>query len=219
MAQNLEPDSREMMEKALTPQGTSQVAQSPHFVFIICSLINGYTPIEITRALLKEKGQQISAFEIRDYQVNYIPPGLTRPAMALKYLQKSGRIDEVSLLENVVRIQTQKVVEQMDRPQRSIADREGYRRDVDLLIKAATSSLDAKIQTGRLPRAPQPTIPADQPTATVQQVEHTHTHEHRLLEGVDAHKAKNVLTALGEIDRVMADDGTESKSESEPDSN
>lgn len=212
MVQNLDPSLKVLMERVLTPQGTSQVASSPHFMFIVCSLVNGYSPIEVSRTLLKEKGQHIPAFEIRDYLVSYIPADLTRPALQLKWMQQTGRVDEVSVLENVVRIQTQKVVEQMDRPGRSVDDREGYRRDVDLLMKAATHSLDAKIKTGRVPRLAGTSTTTTDPL----QVTHTHKHEHvhKLPEGVDAYRAKKVLSALEEIKKV-----TDGGPATEPESN
>lgn len=213
MVQNLEPALRETMEKVLTPQGTSQVASSPHFSFIICNLINGYSPIEVSRVLLKEKGQHISAFVIREYQVAHIPPELQRTNMQLKWLQRSPGMDEIQILEHALRIQLQKVVEQMDRPQRSVADREGYRRDVELLVKASTASLDAKIKTGRVPRAAG-TYAFDGDETPV--LKHQHEHTHKVTDGagkpLEAHRAKNVLAALGEIDKVMDESGSDSES-------
>jgi len=214
MVKNLEPGLMEKMEQALTPHGGGQVASSPNFMFIVCSLINGDAPISVSRTLLKEKGQHISGYIIREYMVSYIPPELTRTQMTLKWMQQSGKVDEVLLLEHAARIQLQKVIEQMDKPQRSIADREGYRRDVELLAKTASASLDAKIKTGRLPRQvgspldDSPTIPALGP---VQEHHHTHEHSLRLPESVDGFKAKRVLDALEAIDKVTndgADPGT-----------
>lgn len=198
MVENIAPELKGPMRDVLSPQGNCAVARSANFTFIVCNALRGFTPLEISEVLEKDKRELVSPSVIRDYILKFIPGELIRPNLMVKWLTQTGKLDEVAVLESATRMQLSKVASQMDKPTLTDEQREGARRDLELLVRSAQASLDAKIKTGRVYSLPQ-------------QHEHKHVVEGKVehtakAEKLEPRQAARVLDALERIKQVSSGD-------------
>lgn len=200
LVQNVEPSLRPEMERVFTPHGTGPVATSPHFVYIVCNLLRGYGPREVSEMVEREKKAFISIDALRDYTLQYVPPHLNLNNLKHRWLQRMDSMDEIGLLESLAKIQMMRVMERLDRPSVDAEDDESKRRDIDCLRKLAMDSLKAKIETGRYVKP----VTEVRHTHTVDG-EVVHTHDH-LPSSIEPRDASAVLRALEAIKSLSVRD-------------
>lgn len=194
LVQNTDPDLKVAMEKVFTPQGTGPVATSPHFVYILCNILRGFTPREVSEMVEREKKAFITVDSVREYMMLYVPPGLMLSNLKQRWIQRAAKVDEISLLENLCYVQMMRVMERLDKPSVDAEDDESKRRDVDVMRKLAMDTLKAKIETGRYDK------PAEKIAVTVtSSSEVTHTHKSDPTGMPDVRAAAAALEALKTI--------------------
>lgn len=154
MIENVDPALKEDLSKALTPQGTSKVAASPNFTFIVCNYLRGLTVGEICTLLENDKKEFIPANTIRDYMLQYVPARLQRPNLIYKYYEQQPNLDEIGILEQVLKIQMERVTARAGTKAANLEEEESTRREIELLHKMAYNTIEAKIKTGRTIEAP-----------------------------------------------------------------
>lgn len=186
MVENVVPELRDQFRTVLTPQGSGPVAQSPHFQFIVCHLLQGTVPEVVASLLARERKQVMAPHVIRDYMLAYIPATLLRPNMVLKYFSQMPVLPELATIETAIKMQAMKVAKMFDLPMNSVEERESSRRDLELLVRTCEVALEIKVDMGLVHKGPQPEIP----------VQH-HVHEHKIT--MEPRKAANALAALKEI--------------------
>lgn len=204
MVDNVAPELRDQLRVVLAPQGTSPVASSPHFIFIICHLLQGTPPGEVSALLLRERSQMIPPHVIRDYQIAYVPPELTRPNLTYRYFAKMQSMPEIEVVSTALRMQVTKVAKLIDEPLRTVEERESYRRDVDLMVKIASESVKLKKELGVIDTPALPVPPT-------QKVEHTHRLELDPRQAAAAVFALQQIRQLGIKEIIDTDVGPEDK--------
>lgn len=200
--ENVDAALLDKVRAALSPQGTCAVAASANFTFIVCSLMRGETPLEVSKLLEKERHEVIPGSVIRDYALKYIPPEIVRPNLLFKYLAKADEpINEVQVLEACVRIQQARVAAIVDKQDLGLRSCESSRRELELLKKMAESSLDAKIRTGQVPGAKG----TGDGVGVVPQApsQHLHLHIEGVSKTVDTREAANALRAVRDIKALL----------------
>lgn len=197
--ENVDPEYRDELRQVLDPQGTGPVATSPHFVFVVCNLLRGLTPLEVSEQVEREKKTYLSVDAIREYSLQYVPPHLVQQSLMHRWLEKMDILDEVSILENLTKLQMMRVMARVDRPSIDADDAESQRRDIDALRKLACDTIDAKIKTGRMRSAP---IKHEHEVIQSGEVTHNHTDVGKL----DAQDAAAALQALAKIQALKEKD-------------
>jgi hypothetical protein len=200
MVDNIDPSLRPEMEKVFTPQGSSPVASSPNFVFIVSNYLRGLTPLEINKLLENEKKEYIAPNVIRDYMLQYVPAYLMRQNLIHKYLVAQPGMDEIQIMESTLKMQMARVANRVDKPTVDTDDEESTRRDIDLLHKMAYNTLEAKIKTGRVAQVPQ-----QHEHHVTQKSEIKHTHE--VLDTRTASQAWKLMEKIRLMDTKLEGDG------------
>lgn len=195
---DLDPDYRDELKQVLAPQGTGPIATSPHFVFVICNLLRGLTPLEVSEQVEREKKVYLSVDAIREYSLQYVPPHLIQHSLMHRWFAKMDTLDEVEILENLTKLQMMRVMMRVDRPAIDADDHESNRRDIDALRKLACDTIDAKIKTGRMRAVP---IKHEHEVVQTGEVNHTHTDAGKL----DAQDAAAALQALVKIQALKGE--------------
>lgn len=150
LAARVNPEVKDEMEAVFTPKGTGPVAVSPHFIFIVCNILRGYTPREVAEQVEREKKAFITVDAIRDYQLQFVPPQLMHTNLKHRWIQNMESLDEIDVMESLMKLQMMNVMHRMDSPSTDLEEQESRRRDVDCLRKLTMDTLKAKIDTGRM---------------------------------------------------------------------
>lgn len=199
LVQNINPLMKDDMERVFTPQGSGPVATSPHFVYVVCNILRGLSPTEISMMVEREKKTFISIDSVREYTLQYIPSKLVLPSMKQKWLEQKEGVDEIKLLENLCQVQLMRIMDRLDKPAVDAEDEESKRRDIDCLRKLAMDTLKAKVETGRYVK------PADKVSVTVTaQGEVKHAHVVDPMSALNPRVAAAALQALNKINGLMA---------------
>lgn len=207
--EQLDDKTRNDLGRAFTPQGTCPVARSVNFVLVVSQLLRGISPQQVSETLFKEKKEYIAPYVIRDYLTKNIPPTLMRSHFIMKWLAKSGPVNEVEVLEGIMRIQYMRVLERVDQPLFDDEDRESRRRDIQLLGKLAESSLKAKMLAGQIKLPVQP-HEVHHTGATTQKVDVNVRASGETLDPRVAAKVLKTLNSIGSVQHILGDsDGEE----------
>lgn len=149
-----DPGLRDLLAQVFTPQGSGRVARSPNFVFIVSHLLKGRSSFRVADLLLKERKEDIPAFSIRDYFLTHIPLELRRQNLALRAISKEPVLDEVRVLEDLIKLGTSQLADMLDTDATEGMPPEEIRRTMKLVGDFAMQSVELKIKTGRLKAAP-----------------------------------------------------------------
>jgi len=202
--ETISEDIRAQISKVFTPVGNCPVARSKNFVFVVMQCLRGLYPQQVSDILNKEKKEYLAPYVIRDYLIKNIPPHLIRSNVIAKWLENSAPIDEISLLENIIRIQYSRVLERIDQPILDQDDSESRRRDIQLLGRITEVSLKAKVATGRVQSAPQE-VKVIHSGETKQEISITESR----LDPRSAARVLKVLEKVGSLGSLLADGSDE----------
>lgn len=203
MVDNIDPELKVQYEKVFEPQGTGPVALSPHFVFIVCNVLRGYAPVEVSEQVEREKQTFISADAVREYTLQFIPGNLIKQSMMSRYLTQMSKLDEIDVLENLCKIQLVRVMTRVDNPSVDAEDDESKRRDIDCLRKLTMDTIKAKMETGRYKKAP---IQHQHEVSVNQSGEVVHRQELALPEPREAAEALRALSKIKKLTEPDADE-------------
>jgi len=203
LVENVDPELKPDYEKVFEPQGTGPVATSKHFVFVVCNLLRGFTPVEISEQVEREKQNYISIDSIREYSLQFIPPHLTQQSLMHRYFQKMEGVDEIDILENLCKIQLFRVMKRVDRPSVDAEDDESKRRDIDCLRKLTMDTLKAKVEVGRYKK---PAVEINHTGNVTHTGEVIHKTELAILEPREAAEALRALDKIKKLAEPDADD-------------
>lgn len=194
MLENIgEPGLKGDLASAFTPQGTGRVARSPNFVFIISHLLKGRSAFRVSELLTKERKEEIPPFSIRDYFLTHIPISLRRQNLALRAFGNMPALDEVKVLEDLVKVGTTQLADMLDADAAEGMPPEEIRRTMKLVGDLAACSVEMKIKTGRM-KAPTQNLNL---TARVE-VENARD----VLPGLDKRTAATVMRVLERVTQV-----------------
>lgn len=202
LVRRTDPELEPELEQVFKPQGTGPVATHPEFIFIVCNILRGFTPREVSEMMEREKKTFVSIDSIREYSLQYIPPYLCLNSLKFRWLEKMGSMDEIGILENLCKVQMMRVMERLDQPSVDPEDDESKRRDIDALRKLTMDTLKAKLETGRYARPAVKHEHSHHVDATV-----SHEVEEQLPSGLDAREAAEALKALEKIKRLTEGTG------------
>lgn len=197
LVENVNPAIKDDMMRVFTPQGSGPVATSPHFVFIVCNILRGFSPTEISMMVEREKKVFVTQDAIREYTLMYVPPKLMLGSMKQKWLAQREQIDEITILENLCQVQMMRIMGRLDKVAADADDEESMRRDIDVMRKLTMDTIKAKVDTGRYQKPEEK--PAKVEVTVNQQGEVKHTHLVDPLAPLDTRVASAALRALDTI--------------------
>lgn len=197
LVENVAPEHRDAMREVFTPKGTCRVAASKNFVYIVSHVLRGLNPSEISILLEKEKREFIPETNIRDYVLQHVPPQLIKTNLLFQYIKKTEQLDEIDVMEVLMKIQLSRVARRADIQDPSPEEAESTRREIDLLQKMTMNCLEAKIKTGRVKAAPKQID-----MNVTGNVENKQVVEHKL--SIDPRVAARALNVMKKIKQLTA---------------
>lgn len=202
LVSNVDPALKDDMMNVFTPQGSGPVATSPHFIYIVCNILRGLSPVEISMLVEREKKTFVSQDAVREYSLMFVPPKLVLPSMKQKWLSQRESLDEIALLENLCQVQMMRIMDRLDKPAVDAEDEESKRRDIDVMRKLAMDTLKAKVDTGRYQKPAEPPTKVD--VTVTQQGQITHAHVVDPMAPIDSRVAAAALQAITKIQGLAA---------------